>query len=87
MPMLGTYAWALMNGLIIGAVWIGIVLWNRQKRSDRHQARLEDEIARRQEELDAVNQRIAILEERLDFSERLMKPARQPDAQLNTPRN
>ena len=32
--MVGTFAWALMNGLIIGAVWIGIVLWNRQKRLD-----------------------------------------------------
>ncbi len=81
------FAWVLMNGLIVAATWGVIALWNRQKRAERQQERLEDEITNRQEALDLVNQRVAQLEERLDFSERLLKTARQPDAQHNTPRN
>jgi uncharacterized membrane-anchored protein YhcB (DUF1043 family) len=76
--MVGTFAWALMNALIIGAVLIGIVLWNRQKRLDREQVRLEDDITLRQEELEHVNQRVAELEHRLDMSERLLSRERQP---------
>ena len=61
-----------MNGLIVVVTWGGIVLWNRQKRAEREQERLEDDISRRQEELDLVNQRLAELEQRLDLSERLL---------------
>jgi uncharacterized membrane-anchored protein YhcB (DUF1043 family) len=81
------FTWLMMNGLIVVTTWGGIVLWNRQKRAERQQERLEDEITNRQEALDQVNQRVAQLEERLDFSERLLKTARQPDAQHNSPRN
>ena len=66
------FAWALMNGLIVVATWGGIVLWNRLKRTELEQERLEDDITRRQEELDLVNQRLAELEQRLDLSERLL---------------
>ena len=76
--MLGTAAWAIMNAFIIGAVWIGIVLWTRQKRLDGQQARLEDDILRRQEELEQMHGRLAELEERLDLSERLLARERQP---------
>ncbi len=76
--MLGTAAWAIMNGFIIGAVWIGIVLWNRQKRLDGQQARLENDILRRQQELEQMHGRLAELEERLDLSERLLARERQP---------
>ena len=71
------FTWALMNGLIIAVTGGGILLWNRQKRAEREQARLEDDITRRQEELDLVNQRVAELEHRLDLSERLLKSDRQ----------
>jgi type VI protein secretion system component VasK len=81
------FAWALMNGLIVVATWGGIVLWNRQKRAERAQERLEDEITNRQEALDQVHQRVAELEHRLDLSERLLKTAREPDARHHTPRN
>ena len=80
------FAWVLMNGLIVAATWGGIALWNRQKRAERQQERLEDEITNRQAALDLVNQRVALLEERLDFSERMLKTPRQPDAQPDTPR-
>ena len=55
------FAWALMNGLIVVAVWGGIVIWNRLKRAERQQERLEDNITRRQDELDLVNLRVAEL--------------------------
>jgi uncharacterized membrane-anchored protein YhcB (DUF1043 family) len=73
------FAWALMNGLIGIAVGGGIVLWQRQKRAEREQERLEDDIHRRQDELDLVNQRVAELEQRLDLSERLLRGNRQPE--------
>jgi hypothetical protein len=73
------FAWALMNGLIGIAVGGGIVLWQRQKRAEREQARMEDDINRRQDELDLVNQRVAELEQRLDLSERLLRGNRQPE--------
>lgn len=72
------FAWLLMNGLIVAGTCGGIVLWNRQKRAEREQARLEDDIFRRQEALDMVSQRVAELEQRLDLSERLLKAERQP---------
>jgi len=72
------FAWVLMNGLIVVATGAGIVLWNRQKRAEREQGRLEDDITRRQEELDLVNQRLAELEQRLDLSERLLRGERHP---------
>ena len=77
------FAWALMNGLIVVATWGGIVLWNRQKRAEREQERLEDDITRRQDELDLVNQRLAELEQRLDLSERLLKGDRQAVPRAN----
>ena len=76
--MLGTVAWALMNGLIIGAIWIGIVLTRRQRRLDDQSLRLERDAAQRQEQLEEVNQRVAELEARLDLSERLLNRERQP---------
>ena len=42
--------------------------------TEREQERLEDDITRRQEELDHVNRRLAELEQRLDLSERLLAP-------------
>ena len=81
--MLGTITWAMMNGLIIGVVWIGIVLWRREERLSRKQAHLEEEVARRDEQLGEVHQRVTQLEERLDLSERLL--ARQRDAQPAPP--
>ena len=72
------FAWVLMNGVIVAATWGGILLWNRQKRAEQHQERLEDEITRRQEALDMVNQRVAELEQRLDLSERLLRSDGQP---------
>jgi type VI protein secretion system component VasK len=76
--MINIVAWALMNGLIIGAIWIGIVLWSRQKHLDGQQARLQDDHSRRQDQLEDVNQRVAELEQRLDLSERLLSRERQP---------
>ncbi len=81
--MLGFAAWAVINGFIIGAVWVGIVLFRRHQRAEREEARLDDEVAGRQAHLEDVNQRIAELEARTDFTEQLL--TRQRDQQVAPP--
>jgi F0F1-type ATP synthase membrane subunit b/b' len=73
--------WALANGVIIGAVWIGIVMYERQKRiNDRRESA--DELAARIDALEASEARVAELEERLDFNERLLHQHREELKQL-----
>jgi len=76
--MSATVAWALLSGAITGGVWVGIVLLQRIRRiSERHPAELED-MRRRLDELEGVDRRLAEVEERLEFTERLL--ARQNEA-------
>ena len=70
-------AWALLTGAITGGVWVAIVLFQRIRTiSERQPAELE-EMRRRLDELEGVERRMAELEERLEFTERLL--ARQKD--------
>ena len=68
-----------MNGLIVGAIWIGIVLWHRQKRlrASRRGSRMRSRDGMHNSM--RCNQRVARLEQRLDLSERLLTRPR--DAQ------
>lgn len=63
--------WALLTGGITGAVWVAIVMVRRQQRIDGRRAGL-DELGERMEELEASQDRVAELEARLDFAERLL---------------
>jgi hypothetical protein len=73
--------WALGTGLITGAVWIGVVMYERQKRiNDRRESA--DELAARIDALEASEARVAELEERLDFTERLLTQHREELKQL-----
>jgi hypothetical protein len=63
--------WALFTGGITGAVWVAIVMFGRQKRIESERRGL-DEVNERLDDLDAAEQRVAELEERLDFAERLL---------------
>lgn len=67
--------WALATGLITGAVWVAIVMIQRQRRIDRGRRPL-DELNARVDELEEGEQRVAELEERLDFAERLLAQKR-----------
>jgi hypothetical protein len=67
--------WALFTGGITGAVWVAIVMFGRQKRIESERRGL-DEVNQRLDDLDAAEQRVAELEERLDFAERLLAQKR-----------
>jgi hypothetical protein len=67
--------WALLTGGITGAVWVAIVMFGRQRRIEAERRGL-DEVNERLDDLDAAEQRVAELEERLDFAERLLAQKR-----------
>lgn len=74
--------WALFTGGITGAVWVAIVMFQRQHRIDAGRADV-DALERRMEHLEGADQRVAELEERLDFAERLLAAHRE---QTSAPR-
>ena len=67
--------WALLTGGITGAVWVGIVMFGRQRRIDAGRRDLDD-VNARLDDLDGAERRVAELEERLDFAERLLAQKR-----------
>lgn len=82
-PMSGPIVWALLTGALTGGVWVGIVLLQRIRRiAERQPAELED-VRRRLDELDGVERRLAEVEERLEFTERLL--AQRPEPRLPPP--
>ena len=68
--------WALLTGGITGAVWVAIVMYQRQRRLDAARAGV-DELEARMRDLEGSDQRVAELEERLDFAERLLAAHRE----------
>ena len=67
--------WALLTGGITGAVWVAIVMFGRQRRIDAGRRDLDD-VNARLDDLDGAERRVAELEERLDFAERLLAQKR-----------
>jgi hypothetical protein len=64
--------WALLTGGITGGIWTAIVLKGRQRRlSEDYEALLQDNAAHGAE-LERVSRKMAELEERVDFAERLL---------------
>jgi hypothetical protein len=78
--MMNVVVWALLTGMVTGGTWVAIVLRRQQRLlSERQQALMED-TNRRLAELDHTYQRLADVEERLDFAERLLSDGRtKPD--------
>lgn len=72
-----TVIWALLTGLITGGTWMGIVLLQRQARLANDQKAMRAELERRLDALEEVDEHIAELEDRLDFTERLLKTERE----------
>ena len=68
--------WALLTGLITGGSWVAIVLRRQQRRLSEQQQALIEDTNRRLAELDQTYQRLAEVEERLDFAERLLSAGR-----------
>lgn len=71
--------WALLNGLVTGAVWIGIVLLRRQRREVVALLDHLAEVRRGVEDSEYLADRIAQLEERLDVTERLLATGREQE--------
>ena len=70
--MLQLVAAVLLTGIVTGGVWAAIVILRRQYRLNETQPALLDDIQRRLDELENVEKRLSELEERLDFTERLL---------------
>jgi type II secretory pathway component PulJ len=68
----------LLTGIVTGGVWAGIVLISRQRRLIETQPALLDDIQRRLDDLDNMDRRLADLEERLEFTERLLSKQQDP---------
>ncbi len=64
--------WALLNGVITGGVWVGIVMLKRQRRLAREQMEVLEDVRRHLDSQEQLQERLAQLEERLDFTERLL---------------
>jgi Tfp pilus assembly protein PilN len=75
------FLWALGNGIVIGAVWVAIAMYYRQKRINRRREGADD-LQSRIDALEASQARVAKLEERLDFTERLLHQHREELKQL-----
>ncbi len=74
--MANAVIWALLTGLVTGGVWVAIVLFSRQRWLRQQYQAMVEETDRRLSELDDTHRRMAELEERLDFTDRLL---RQPE--------
>lgn len=71
--MRGVIIWALLTGLISGGVWMGIVVSQRRRRIQTgHKEELLEDLHERMGQLEEVSKRLADVEERLDFAERLL---------------
>jgi hypothetical protein len=68
--------WALLTGMVTGGAWVGIVLVRHQRRLDRLEPPPLDDVYRRLDELEDVGPRLAEVEERLDFTGRLLAQER-----------
>ncbi len=72
--MENTIVWALLTGFVTGGTWVGIVLFRvmrRQRELTGEQDRFRTDL-HRLDELDQVHARLAEVEERLEFAERLL---------------
>ena len=67
-----TIIWALLTGIVTGGTWAAIVLLGRQHRLAEQQAGMRLELERRLDELEGIETRLAELEGRVDFTERLL---------------
>lgn len=69
--MVNVVVWALLTGMISGGVWVAIALREQKQRIAELQLRLLDRMEARVDGLDLIDRRLAEMEERLDFAERV----------------
>ena len=71
--------WALATGAITGAVWIGTLLVSHLRKQAVQQPILLAQLADRLQRLETVEKRLAEVEGRLEFAERLLAAGDPPD--------
>ncbi len=76
-------AWAMLTGGITGAVWVGIVMIQRQQRAAARRHQLVDAYHEGADYAGQVDGRLAEMEERLDFAERLLTQRRAPERRID----
>ncbi|MBA2291861.1 MAG: hypothetical protein H0W15_05320 [Gemmatimonadales bacterium] len=64
--------WALVTGFVTGAVWVAIVLMQSQRRLRQYQVEMGDHTQARLDHLDSLESRLADVEDRLAFTERML---------------
>jgi hypothetical protein len=69
--------WALLTGGITGGVWVTIVLLGRQRQLSEQYRGLQEELEQRLDQLDAVTAHVTQIEDRLDFTERILARERE----------
>jgi len=77
--MSNVVVWALLTGFITGAVWVGIIARRRQLRLPPGQPGLREDLERWLHVLGSMEKRLAEVEERLDFAERLLTRQREDE--------
>lgn len=77
--------WALATGAITGAVWIGTLLVGHLRKLAKEQLFLLAQLEDRLERLDQVEKRLAEVEGRLEFTERLIAAGGQPAERASLP--
>lgn len=71
--------WALATGAITGAVWIGTLLVSHLRKQAVQQPILLAQLEDRLQRLETVEKRLAEVEGRLEFAERLLAAGDPPD--------
>lgn len=69
--------WALATGAITGAVWVGTLLVSHLRKQAVQQPILLAQLENRLERLEQVERRLAEVEGRLEFAERLLATGKQ----------
>lgn len=82
--MLNTVIWALGTGFITGGVWIAVVILQAQHRLRKFQVDMSEETELRLDHLETLEGRLAEVEDRLAFTERLLAERAEP-ARLDPP--
>lgn len=70
--MLNVVLWALLTGGVTGGAWVAIVLRRHQREMVDDHVEMSAHLQRQLDDLTAVDIRLAEVEERLDFAERLL---------------
>lgn len=77
--------WALATGAITGGIWVGTILVSHLRKLAKEQLFLLAQLEDRLERLDVIEKRLAEVEGRLEFAERMLAAAPPEDRRTLPP--